>query len=917
MNFRDVKYSQLIANIKNQYNSCNNWDKIRNFELDFMPGQSPEQIISTFCMVSGINPGELTVEIWNNLINYLENKDKKYKVTKLDNGILNDATLPNDPYSSWKLYEARLKSQNWSEDSIQNVEQSSFGILKNLSMNTIETGPVKGLVVGNVQSGKTANMAGVIAMAADNGFNYFIVLSGVIENLREQTANRLYSDLNKGGNSNLHWHQVSNPSLKSRLPEYNIENFNLSSNSKDKYFTVCLKNSSRLNSLVKWLYNNESKAKQLKILVIDDEADQASINTKKIESNERTAINKAILELVNSKKVKSMNYIAYTATPYANILNDTSKDSLYPRNFIALLEPSEDYIGPKQIFGAEEPETNPYIDIVRSIPDEEAKIIRESQVEYGTVPLANSLRDSIHWFILTVAAMRILDYRKPISMLVHTSFKIVEHEKLAMTIGEYLKYFKNNYREELPRLQELYENESLDFKRSHFLEGMREYSTKELVPDYPKWNEMEKYIERMIRLDEDEFISHIPIDEEGQAKYHKGFHLVIDNSKSQAEDQIVRLVYPKETQTTAPAFIVIGGNTLSRGLTLEGLTTTYFLRATNQADTLMQMGRWFGYRKNYEIFPRIWLDSKSLERYQFLSQMNEELREEIAEFAERGATTDEYGLRVKNSANYQFIRITSSNKMQSAESHEFDFTGFNSQTVYFENDIIKLEHNLEYTNKFLNGLSTPIVRNSNMIWKGISFEYVKQFLENYLVYESDIKMANLDVLVEWFTEKSANFADWNIVLSSVGKVEETKNLESNWMIHGYSPKPITRTKMKNRSSEKIASIGALRGPADLVADIDKELEESEKNISRISEIRKIRKKYGYDQVPLLTIFRIDKGQEERHVKGEREILNFPRDIIGINLMLPGFSKGNNTTYISAKVKVEDENNFTEETEYED
>ena len=170
----------------------------------------------------------------------------------------------------------------------------------------------------------------------------------------------------------------------------------------------------------------------------------------------------------------------------------------------------------------------------------------------------------------------------------------------------------------MPQLKVMYENESLDFKRSYFLEGMKEYSTKEEVPDYPEWEEVSRYIERMIRLDMDEFISHIPIGEEGQPKYHKGFHLVIDNSKAKAENQIVRLVYPKvKAMNPAPAFIVIGGNTLSRGLTLEGLTTTYFLRTTNQADTLMQMARWFGYRKGYEIFPRIWLDSEALERYQF------------------------------------------------------------------------------------------------------------------------------------------------------------------------------------------------------------------------------------------------------------------------------------------------------------
>src|SRR5690606_7068683 len=192
-------------------------------------------------------------------------------------------------------------------------------------------------------------------------------------------------------------------------------------------------------------------------------------------------------------------------------------------------------------------------------------------------------------------------------------------------VEHYLLSIRDNFEVVKENLREMYENESLDFKRSHFLDGMKNYSSKENVPDYPKWEEVERYLDRIIRLPESEFVSHIPIGEEGQPVYHKGFHLVIDNNRAKADDQIVRLVYPKTTSVsgTAPAFIVIGGNTLSRGLTLEGLTTSYFLRTTNQADTLMQMARWFGYRKGYEIFPRVWMEQLALERFQFLSQMNE------------------------------------------------------------------------------------------------------------------------------------------------------------------------------------------------------------------------------------------------------------------------------------------------------
>lgn len=171
-------------------------------------------------------------------------------------------------------------------------------------------------------------MAGLMAQAADNGFNYFIILSGVIENLREQTSHRLYSDMKGDGTSSIQWNLVDNPRLNSNKVEHDMSKFNLGSNTKDRYFTVCLKNRGRLESLIKWLTNDKNKAKQLKILVIDDEADQASINTKNIDENVST-INKLIKTLVNNDDFLAMNYISYTATPYANVLNETSKNSLY------------------------------------------------------------------------------------------------------------------------------------------------------------------------------------------------------------------------------------------------------------------------------------------------------------------------------------------------------------------------------------------------------------------------------------------------------------------------------------------------------------------------------------------------------------------------------------------------------------
>lgn len=934
MDVNEKKYTGLKKFIEMQFDAMHDWNKVRGLEYFSGNQLTQEEILSLFIApATSLSKEELTIDLWNRVVDFMEDREKKIKVTKLGTSIRNDASIPEDEYSSWQLYQKKLIDQGWSESSVENIKKSSFEILQNLSMDTADYGPIKGLVIGNVQSGKTANMAGLMAMAADNGFNYFIILSGVIENLRQQTSTRLYEDMKSSGHGNLHWIPIENPSCRSRLPEHNISTFNLGDNDKDRYFTVCLKNKKRLESLINWLFSDLNKTRQLKVLVIDDEADQASINTNPIEEENATTINSLIKRLVNTDEVKGMNYISYTATPYANVLNETSFQSLYPKDFIILLPPSEDYIGPKQMFGTEIPEASPSIDIIRDISDRDKEIVKEIQDGKLYQQLPGSFVEAIHWFLLTVAAMRSLDYHKPITMLVHTSFNIGHHHKIAQKISDYLRNFKINYDRIIPELQELYENESLDFKRSYFLNALKEYSTPDMVPDYPEWIDIERYIDRLVRLKDEEFVSHIPIGEEGQPKYHKGIHLVIDNSQSRSDDQIVRLVYPTKNQmpNTAPAFIVVGGNTLSRGLTLEGLTTTYFLRATNQADTLMQMGRWFGYRKGYEIFPRVWLDRMALERYQFLSQMNEELRDEMKVFSEKGLTPLDYAPRIKNSPDYQLIRITSNNKMQSAEAKEFDFTGFNTQTIYFEKNIEKLEYNLSKAKSFLNSLGEPEVKKNYMIWRQIGIDIIKQFLSEYQVCSSDIKMCSLPALLEWAEANSSELENWSVVLSGKGKVEETKGQKSDWNIRGYSPGISERTKLKNRSTDQIANIGSLRSPSDLLADIE-ELTPDEKKVVKTSEVQAIREKYGYGRIPQIIVYRIDKDNrtdeeyQKIHVneKGEfirknRTPLNFPRDLIGINIMIPGISKRNNlSTYVSVKLDVDnqyvEENYFKEENE---
>ncbi|UAR97184.1 Z1 domain-containing protein [Staphylococcus pseudintermedius] len=490
-------------------------------------------------------------------------------------------------------------------------------------------------------------------------------------------------------------------------------------------------------------------------------------------------------------------------------------------------------------------------------------------------------------------------------MLVHTSFKIDHHSVIADKIRKYLFYMKSNFNDIEPLMKDLYLNEKKSLTIERFKETMVNYSTMDDITDYPTWSEILSELHEFMQLNDGTFISHINLSEDGVPMYHNGIHLAIDNSKSKTKDQHVRLLYPeeKEMPEKAPAFIVVGGNTLSRGLTIEGLTSTYFLRVTNQADTLMQMGRWFGYRKGYELFPRVWMDELAQEKFTFMSQMNEELREEIRMYAQNKMTPIEYQPRIKNSPNFRLIKITASNKMQSAIPDSYDFTGFNSQTIYFENNIKILKDNLLVTESFLNALPKPEIKKSKMIWRNIPSYLVNKFLEKYHVCEQDIKMSTIPLLIEWFEKNTGEFDGWNIILSSVGRIEDTKNINCDWSIHGFSPKKVNRSKLNDRSDNMLASIGALRSPSDLLADV--EGENINYNISKISEVMEIRNKNGLSRTPQLVIYRINKDSKPTNISSNGRVpLNFDEDIIGINLMIPSApskNKKNFETYIKAKI----------------
>lgn len=862
-------------------------------------------------------PTDINVESWYKLVESEKEGEERSdeiemiekKAVLIDESQDSDVIVPMDRNSSWQLYKNHLLDSGFKHEAVEEIEKATIGLLKRLNRDTSGTNSIKGLVIGHVQSGKTANMAALMAMAADWGWNFFVVLSGTIENLRKQTQSRLFRDLNLPGN--VYWQGLEHLSKRcpmgSRLQELRLED-----GAQNRYFTVSLKNSGRLKKLNEWMHTDKNKLKQIKMIIIDDEADQASINTADITVNERTKINKLIVNLVEGRnpdgtetevKAGGINYISYTATPYANFLNESSPESLYPRNFIRALKPSNEYFGPKQIFGIEETDDCDGMNILRVINATDLEVIKSlhnSEVDF--LPL--SLKESICWFLCGAATMRYWGYKKPISMLVHTSQKQAHHEEVAEGIKRWL--LQVDEMELIAMCEATWDDEVNEMSMESFRESFEEYGrSDEEINDYPKFEKIVGDIKILI-----ENITHIPLGDEGDFEYKSHIHLCVDNcSKNGINDEgmYVRLAYPEPNMnpypTPAPTFIIVGGSTLSRGLTIEGLISTYFLRSTCQADSLMQMGRWFGYRRGYELIPRIWMTQDTISKFRFLSALEAELRDDLNKYMLLGASPLDYGPRVKNSPRVSWMRITGKKRMQSAQEVDVDYTGTSTQTILFENDIKILSSNISITEEFIYKLGEGKVSDlkSSYIWKNIKFERIlEDFLSEFIFHSRSRVFNEIEIFSEWVKEitERGDLKDWNIIVAGNGNVG-IDSKENDWKIGEYSIGKVNRSrKILKKSDDETINIGVLRTPKDLLADVEfAKLSSSSiellKNPIKSEVIDEIRKEAEVEDNPQLIIYRIDKDSEARSKSkkdGLRKDLNSIEDIIGLCITLPGIRR---------------------------
>jgi len=842
-------------------------------------------------------PRELVEDssIWGSIIHRLEATEQKaleqqeIHLKGKDSATLGahenpDFKIPTDEYSCWQKYRETLRKKGLTEPTVDSIEEECFKTLKYLRLGDGESGkdPVKGLVVGHVQSGKTANMAGLMAMCADWKFNMFIVLTGSIENLRLQNQRRLIEDLNVE-DANLQWRPVARPRKNASIGD-RAADMNFGQHSPLRYLTVCLKNGSRLKQLIGWLREHSEKLSQMQIVIIDDEADQAGINTASTSEDERKPINKLLLELV-SLPARSMNYIAYTATPYANILNEAGKDTLYPNSFIRALPLNNSYFGPERLFGMEDSDQET-LDMIRYVSDEEISTIKDIHDDAGNESPPDSLVDALAWFVCSAAARRVIGISDPTSMLIHTSQRVLHHQNMADAVEETLrnKCFRNHCRM-------IWETETEKLKLTDFEEQFPLYEGE--VHDYPPFDQIEIHFDDLLAE-----IGHIKFNAdngtEPEPSYTKGIHLCIDNYRNKGlndEGEHVRLLYPENGNKPdhSTAFIVIGGATLSRGLTIEGLTSTFFLRTSSLGDSLMQMGRWFGYRRGYELLPRIWTTQTAFERFRYMATGEALLREELKIYETEGATPTQFGPKIISWAPARFLRITSKNKMQNAKPADFDFSGVRSETTLFSEKKKWLDHNISVTEDFIEKIgSNPLpVHNKALFFAGIDFDTIEGYLRKMNFHKKNKFFSGISMFLEWFQQIRNEFDDWNVVVSGLSGIQQIGNgLESKsiWEVRNYAVRKVVRTKRNNMTDPASFSIGSLSDPMDRIIDIPNH---NEKKALNEADALKLRKKANLENTPQLIIYRIDGQGTLGNLPKKRSHLNLESDVIGLLLRVPG------------------------------
>jgi hypothetical protein len=727
---------------------------------------------------------------------------------------LDQRKLQHTSWDYWNAYKTWIRGGGFSSDVLRVLDEDTDAILS-LCGDPLRPGPwsIKGLVMGDVQSGKTANYTGLINKAADAGYKVIILLTGTIEALRAQTQSRLDEGF-AGQDSQKRLQKeesvIGVGHLKQRKPAVltSVDKDFLKANlsafggvalktlaAQEPVLLVLKKNKAVMTSLLAYLSSQidaENNQIDLPLFLIDDEADNASVNVR-TEDNPAT-INKLIGDIKGI--FNRSTYCGYTATPFANVFIDPDSDrDLFPENFVYTLHSPTSYLGAASIF-LEDGEHN---DQLVSIDDAEEMFPEKHNKNLPVTEIPDSMKEAIRSFFISCCIRDIRDeVLKHRSMLINVSRFTDVQASLAKVVGAYVYDLIDEVRQYL----------TLDsaWKRHEPLANLYETFETHYTGLGVTWDEIRKQL------------------------YQSVFSIktVTVNQKSQDTE---RLNYQQYKNTpVGRRVIAIGGMTLSRGLTLEGLSTSYFYRNSKAYDTLLQMGRWFGYRSGYADLCRIWMTEEVQDWYSHLAEVVDELRQDIRLMHVGNRRPKDFGMRVMSHP--ETLLVTARNKMKTSKEVvvQISFSKFKAETPYILKSLEVQKKNLEKTIAFINTLGKPKDHKGRRLWS-----VSKEAVANYL---SSIEICNLNTafvpsagdqehpLIKFIRDSnSGKMQSWDIALPQGGEPanEGIRFLDKNDIAQPFKPRGRQFEKVSDKANYLKVNKGRVGDIEDETIGMDEEL----------------------------------------------------------------------------------------------
>ena len=731
----------------------------------------------------------------------------------------------NRTHLYWERYEDYLREEkDFDESTIEVLKRSTeeiLGYCANPTPKINELKKKKGLVVGDVQSGKTANYMALINMACDYDYKLIIVLAGLTDSLRMQTQQRVDEGFigaisNTIGSSYINYVGVG----KSKQERYAVTLTNLDNDFKRESMSalnntsadynkpvilVVKKNKSTLENVKKWL-KPDSDGVTDHILIIDDEADNASVNTKKIDEDP-SAINGLIRDLYNN--FPKASYVGYTATPFANVFinpddDETYKD-LFPSDFITLLKTPSSYFGAEKVFGPKHDGNTKYL---RELDENEKYFLpvnHKKDDEYQE--MAESLKESVRMFFIN-SVIRTLRGKRFAhrSMMINISRFNKMQANIKRKVSEYVDNLKNII------TQTSYMPREMFLKNSEMLKMYNMYMTSDYYNSIRDEFVWEKIQENLI--------------------YEAERMKIIVVNRQKDEEKLDYRTY----NDVGTRYIVIGGFVLSRGLTLEGLMISYYSRNGSAYDSLLQMCRWFGYRPKYEDLCRIYMSKINMDCFGAVIDATNDLKKQFLEMKKKNKTPNDFGLMVKRCPDVlNTLLVTSRNKSRSATDKEI-ILNYSSQSIDTSKIFWDKGKNISNLNVLRNELEAKLgnldTLNNRFMYRNVDKYTIISILKNFCIPYENRKFDSSSICK--FLEESDKFYSWDVVFA-------TGDDGNNLFTFGGKSFPCVKRSFKVRPDEEFVRIAGSNNRL-----IDPGILNSGLDLKTISEIKS---EIGKDKMP--------------------------------------------------------------------